>query len=246
MLLVRYVRVGLMSALKLKELLRWDTCLMNLAMEDVALLDQMFRSMHEVYMENGMLFSGKLLQCMVEEDEEADKAAAKNKPDWEDDARECFRAARWYATNGKYPSNGSSPTVWEYWASFDPPVSDVIPRNVQCFVVWGSSLAMLKRLITLPGWDLDNSLSPCCVRGMPKHAALLLKEGANANALGYDGESVLTVATISGSREVVELLLKHGADVHARDAHGRTALSWASTYTGRKEMVELLKEHGAR
>ena len=244
MLLMRYLRAGVLLALKLEELLKWDISLMDLVKKDVGLLDEMCRAMYVADREDGVLRLGKLLQCVVAEDEEADKAVMRSKLQVYD-VIGCFRAARWYARNDQYPADGVPDVVWECWASFDPPVSAPIPRNIQWNVVLGSSVDMLKRLIALPEWDLELSLDACCVRCVPKHTELLLDRGADVNAKCHLGLTALAVASRSGSMKMVELLLKYGVNVNAKDAHGNTALSWIRQWSP-KEVVQLLLEHGAR
>ena len=241
MLLVRYVRAGVVLALKLERLLKWHWYLMQLVKEDVGLLDQVCRAMHVVDMDDEMPLLGKLLQCVVAEDEEADKAA---KPAW-GGTIECFRVARWYVRNDQQPAHGMPFAVWECWASFDPPVLAAIDRKDHRYVAMGSSVDMLKRLIALPGWDLDGSLRANSVKGMLKHVALLLEHGADVNAKDDYGRTALAEASRRGRRKVVELLLNHGADVNVKSAREMTALAWA-TKKGHEKVVEVLIKNGAK
>jgi len=73
---------------------------------------------------------------------------------------------------------------------------------------------------------------------------LLVKKGADINAVGENGYTVLMEAARRGHQEVVEFLVEKGADVNAIDSHGRTALIEAAVY-GTQEMVGFLVEKGA-
>jgi ankyrin repeat protein len=73
------------------------------------------------------------------------------------------------------------------------------------------------------------------------------KPGAETGAFMRDvrtrGETALHRAAAFGSEEAIRRLLDQGADVSARDAHGDTALSWAS-YHLRPDSVLRLLVHG--
>ena len=84
----------------------------------------------------------------------------------------------------------------------------------------------------------------------PKVIRLLIKAGANPNAVGsYDGELPLGGACqYSGTDTVpesVRVLLELGADVNATGADGRAALHWAAGWFGGEPLVRFLLEHGA-
>ena len=244
MRLVKRLRAQSILIIKLNRLLAREWTFKVLTRNDIRLLDQMCRAMYEVDMDDGELLLGKLLQYVFAEDEKIDKAAMMSNPmPW--NVSGCFRTSRWYARNYQYPSDRMSPRIWEWWASFDPPVSAPIPSDLQWSVLWGSSLAMLKRLIVLPGWDLDRSLIKCCEHGMLKHVTLLLEHGANINARDNDDSTALAIAGVCEQKEVVELLINRGADVNAKNNFGNTVLAYASL-SGRTETVELLKQHGAK
>ena len=54
---------------------------------------------------------------------------------------------------------------------------------------------------------------------------LLIKSGANVNAINRNGDSVLHIACSHNRSATVKLLLKHGADATAIDQYGRIATS---------------------
>jgi len=71
---------------------------------------------------------------------------------------------------------------------------------------------------------------------------LLLKGGADVNAIAKDGRTPLMMASLYAQ---VELLLLAGADVNAIDKDRWTSLMWASK-NGHKDIVALLKKYGAK
>jgi FOG: Ankyrin repeat len=85
----------------------------------------------------------------------------------------------------------------------------------------------------------------------PQVALLLLKHGADPNAVNARGETPLHIAargdehTIgSGNYAVVSILVKHGADVNARDKDGNTPLHYAVARCA-FATASLLLKHGA-
>jgi ankyrin repeat protein len=88
------------------------------------------------------------------------------------------------------------------------------------------------------------SLALACGNGNPQMVEVLLRAGANANAVAT-GEPVLMTAARSGSVEVVRALIARGADVNAKDSsRGQTALMWAVAHR-HAEVVRVLIDHGA-
>ena len=88
-------------------------------------------------------------------------------------------------------------------------------------------------------------LSLAAVNGSPTVTAMLLKAGAQPNAVLPEGETILMTAARTGMVEVLTLLLDHGADLKAREKwFGETALMWAAA-ENHPEAVKLLVARGA-
>src|SRR3989338_5878505 len=73
---------------------------------------------------------------------------------------------------------------------------------------------------------------------------ILVKAGADLEAVDHHGGTSLLVACESGHPSVVEILLKAGANIEAVDPAGNTPLSIASAY-GHASVVEILCKAGA-
>lgn len=94
-------------------------------------------------------------------------------------------------------------------------------------------------------WDLNSRNNN---QETPLHVAaysslliveLLLKAGANVDAIDEDGETPLSFAARMGSAEIVKALLNAGANIEAKDNNGETPLYRAS-YNGRVGVVKEL------
>jgi ankyrin repeat protein len=79
-------------------------------------------------------------------------------------------------------------------------------------------------------------------RGLWDLAALVLRHGANANAVDKKGRTPLVQAVQAGNVEAVALLIQHGANVNLP---GPTLPLDVAMGTGESEIVDLLKAHGA-
>ena len=74
---------------------------------------------------------------------------------------------------------------------------------------------------------------------------VLLKAGADPNAIGPDGETVLMSAARGGNPDAVRALITRGAIVNATEGwQGQTALMWAAA-ENHAAAVKVLMEHGA-
>lgn len=73
---------------------------------------------------------------------------------------------------------------------------------------------------------------------------LLLKHGANVDAMDEEGSTSLHIASKCGDNGMVDLLVGHGADVNRGGQYGRTSLIVASLY-GKTDTVALLIKYGA-
>lgn len=82
----------------------------------------------------------------------------------------------------------------------------------------------------------------------PKAAEILIKAGANVNAVDEDGRSVLWRAIVEERPDMVRLLLENGADAKAKDPQGRSmmevAMEEVTNQQTREAIVRMLVEHG--
>lgn len=87
------------------------------------------------------------------------------------------------------------------------------------------------------------ALMLACQQGHDQVVRMLLDRGADAS-LGQGGSTPLMSAALWGYTDVVGVLLDKGAPVDAKDAHGKTALYYASL-AGNDDTATLLIGHGA-
>jgi ankyrin repeat protein len=91
---------------------------------------------------------------------------------------------------------------------------------------------------------VNNAFVYACMHGHIDAATLLLKKGAELNAIpaGFDYAGTgLHYAALNGHRAMVEFLLARGADPSLKDTKvGSTAAGWAE-YGGHPELLELLR-----
>ena len=83
-----------------------------------------------------------------------------------------------------------------------------------------------------------------CFTGDCDVGALLLENGADADAQDVNGRTPMHVAAQCGCTSYLELLITHGADINIRDNLGSTALHQAEQ-NGNTQCVELLLRHTA-
>lgn len=78
--------------------------------------------------------------------------------------------------------------------------------------------------------------------------ALILRSGANPNAIDDDGATPLHQSVFNSDLRVVEILISAGSNVNARDRNGRTPLDYIHIYSNyhHKDVGNLLKQFGAR
>lgn len=76
-------------------------------------------------------------------------------------------------------------------------------------------------------------------------AELLLRHGADANAVYFLGSELHLAASQAGSVAYMELLLRHGANTESRDRNGLTPLMRVAKQPTGYEAVKLLLRHGA-
>lgn len=79
------------------------------------------------------------------------------------------------------------------------------------------------------------------VKGMAK----ALENGADANTVDNNKNSLLLIATRNGQTEMAKLLVKHGADVNQQSDNLDSAFLYAGA-SGQTELVQLYLHNGAR
>ena len=79
---------------------------------------------------------------------------------------------------------------------------------------------------------------------LSEKAILLLNNGADVNAKGYDSETPLHAAASNHASEIAALLLKNGAEVNAKDNDGETPLHEAA-WSHASEVAALLLKNDA-
>jgi FOG: Ankyrin repeat len=83
-----------------------------------------------------------------------------------------------------------------------------------------------------------------CFTGDCDVGALLLENGADADAQDVNGRTPMHVAAQCGCTSYLELLITHGTDINIKDKLGVTALHQAER-NGYTQCVELLLRHAA-
>ena len=80
--------------------------------------------------------------------------------------------------------------------------------------------------------------------GNLKEARLLIKNGADIDAVDDTNDTALIWASVNGNLEMVKLLLEAGANTEIKDNNGNTALIWAAR-ENYVSIAELLMRYGA-
>ena len=100
-----------------------------------------------------------------------------------------------------------------------------------------------KALINAADSDGYTPIMVAAMKGALDCAAVLLKEGANADAQKRDGTTALYLAVSNGHQHCAQALVDAGANVDVRRKDGANALVIAATM-GRNKCVQLLLEAG--
>ena len=77
--------------------------------------------------------------------------------------------------------------------------------------------------------------------GQPEHIKLLIKYGADINAVNANGDTALIYAVFAKRTENVKALLQHGANPEIKNNEQLTALSYAKQH-GFKPIIDILKK----
>ena len=93
------------------------------------------------------------------------------------------------------------------------------------------------QVCSLVGWNVNTTdeggktlIYWAGFNGLVPLAEVLIKGGADLNAMANDGKSALMWASYKGHESTVEILLKGGADVNAKDNNDRDALWFAGNH----------------
>ncbi|MDF1735058.1 MAG: ankyrin repeat domain-containing protein [Minwuia sp.] len=76
--------------------------------------------------------------------------------------------------------------------------------------------------------QLDGDLRQAVTTGNVQQIEVLLRSGADPNAIDAAGRDAIIAASWRGREMVVEFLIERGVDIDTRDFEGRTPLAWAA------------------
>ncbi len=100
-------------------------------------------------------------------------------------------------------------------------------------------------LVNSPDKDKMTPLHHAVDTGNLEAASLLIKMGADVNAVNFKKETPLHIAAYKGNADAVKLLLKHGADPTRREMRDRIPLYLACNWGNDLETVRLLIDAGS-
>ncbi len=106
-----------------------------------------------------------------------------------------------------------------------------VPHPAQPNAMSEVAALLIKKRCPLDALDHDGTtaLHHCAINGHEELASLLLRHGANPNALIPDSNvSPLTIAALEKNLSIAKLLMDHGADPNIRTKEGSNAISICS------------------
>ncbi|MEX2236700.1 MAG: ankyrin repeat domain-containing protein [Dehalococcoidia bacterium] len=151
---------------------------------------------------------------------------------------------------------GVRPILYALYHSNKVAVETILAVGPALTVFEAAALGDVERLAELIAGspDLKDSYTPdghsvlglACFFGQLEAARLLLRSGADANAVSRNemGVSAIHAASAADRSDIVALLIESGADVNARQQRDFTALHAAAQH-GNAEMARMLLEAGA-
>ena len=135
---------------------------------------------------------------------------------------------------------------WDFVARDD---QGSIPMTlaVKCLDTKTRAIPRPSSISSVPAVGLENapwSLQYATAHKQPGVLSMVLNMGADANALGSDGNRALDIACLKGDAASAGILLEHGANPNLRNKTGSTPLHDAAL-NGNKNVIEMLLARGA-
>ncbi len=91
--------------------------------------------------------------------------------------------------------------------------------------------------------QLDGDLRKAVSGGNVQQIEVLLRSGADPNAIDAAGRDAIIAASWRGKEMVVEFLIERGVDIDTKDFEGRTPLAWAAINGYASITEDLLSQH---
>ena len=110
------------------------------------------------------------------------------------------------------------------------PISDCVQGNTEAVKEYLETSSEAPLFVRGRDHDGKTTLISAAAEPCPEMVSLLLKYGADVNAVDNDGRSALMEAALFGWAENVKVLLQNGADKNIRDSEDRLAVDFARDY----------------
>ena len=111
-------------------------------------------------------------------------------------------------------------------------------RDVSNYLIEANSKTSLNSKV------LSESLIKQCFRGETSFVKLGIRNGANINFKGENGNTPIMIACANNHLDIIELLIDAGADINLQNDMGATPL-WNAVYRGFENVVRILLNAGA-